>query len=92
MTLFSADSALQFDHNAWYGGSAGLGAGNGDVNANPLLVKPGTLTGRDYRLKAGSPLIEAGSRVTQVTNDYTGSTRPSDKEYDIGAYEYFPGA
>ncbi|HAG82616.1 MAG TPA: hypothetical protein DCL61_16005 [Cyanobacteria bacterium UBA12227] len=91
MTQFSADSALQFHHNAWYGGSAGSGAGNGDVNANPMLVKPGTLTARDYRLKAGSPLIEAGSRVTQVTNDYAGSTRPLDDEYDIGAYEYFAG-
>ena len=91
MTLFSASPALQFHHNAWYGGSAGLAAGNGDVNANPMLVNPGTLTARDYRLKPGSPLIEAGIQLTDVTTDYAGSSRPLNNKYDIGAYEYFPG-
>ncbi|HBL13871.1 MAG TPA: hypothetical protein DD379_21250 [Cyanobacteria bacterium UBA11162] len=91
MTQFSASPALKFHHNAWYGGSAGLGAGSGDVRTNPLLVNPGTKIARDYRLKAGSPLRDKGSTLTQVTNDYAGSTRPLERRHDIGAYEYFPG-
>ena len=88
MTQFTANSALQFNHNAWYGGSAGAGAGTGDVTANPMLVNPGTNTASDYKPKSGSPAIEAGSTLTQVTNDYAGLTRPRGQNYDIGAYEF----
>lgn len=88
MTQFTASSALKFNNNLWYGGSAGPGAGTGDVTANPLLVNPGTNKASDYKPKSGSPAIEAGSTLTQVTNDYAGSSRPLGQKYDIGAYEF----
>ncbi|HBE18901.1 MAG TPA: hypothetical protein DEG17_20520 [Cyanobacteria bacterium UBA11149] len=88
MTQFTASSALKFNNNLWYGGSAGPGAGTGDVTANPLLVNPGTNKASDYKPKSGSPVIEAGSTLTQVTNDYAGSSRPLGQKYDIGAYEF----
>lgn len=88
MTQFTASSALKFNNNLWYGGSAGPGAGTGDVTANPLLVNPGTNKASDYKPKSGSPAIEAGSTLGQVTNDYAGSTRPQGQKYDIGAYEF----
>ncbi len=88
MTWFSANSAFKFFNNCWYGGSAGPGAGVGDVYANPKLVQPGTTKASDYKPQNGSPVIEAGSTINAVTNDYLGSTRPLGQKYDIGAYEY----
>jgi hypothetical protein len=42
----------------------------------------------DFRLAAGSRLIDAGRTLPQVSNDYSGVTRPQGKGYDIGAFEY----
>jgi parallel beta-helix repeat protein len=89
MTNLTANSGLRFDHNLWYGGSAGAAAGTGDVNADPKLLNPGTTTDVDYKLQAGSPAIDAGAQlIKSVPNDYAGSSRPLGKRYDIGAYEY----
>ena len=43
----------------------------------------------DYRLKAGSPAIDAGSDTTElVKTDIAGTPRPQGKAVDVGAYEY----
>ncbi len=89
MTEIPAKTGLAFRNNAWYGGSAGIAGGTGDITANPLLVNLGTTVATDYKLKLGSPAIEAGTTLTQVTNDYAGSSRPLGLKYDIGAYEFF---
>ena len=42
----------------------------------------------DYHLKAGSPAIDAGTALPDVTDDKDGVTRPQGKGYDIGRYEH----
>jgi len=43
--------------------------------------------GSNYHLAAGSPAINTGITVPQVTNDLDGRSRPQGTRYDIGAYE-----
>jgi len=54
-----------------------------------LVTDPTTLFvnyGSDFHLKAGSPAINAGTTVTEVTDDLDGHARVV--PYDIGCYEY----
>jgi len=47
--------------------------------------------GRDFQLSENSPAVNNGKGslvASLVTNDYNSNPRPSDSEYDIGAYEY----
>lgn len=44
--------------------------------------------GRDYRLKAGSPLIDTATPLADVPTDILGTSRPLGPAPDIGAYEY----
>ncbi|MBN1675036.1 MAG: right-handed parallel beta-helix repeat-containing protein [Kiritimatiellae bacterium] len=65
-------------------------------NVNPVLAN--NLTDRDplfadaqagnYRLKAGSPAIDAGVTVAEVATDKAGVARPQGQAPDIGAYEF----
>jgi hypothetical protein len=55
---------------------------------NDLFVNP---TNDDYYLKngsPGSPAINAGTSLTEVTDDLDGISRPKGSAYDIGCYEY----
>ena len=52
--------------------------------AASLFVNPSS----DFRLKGGSPAIDAGYTDSTVTTDILGTTRPQGSAYDIGAYEY----
>lgn len=80
----SGGTNLTRGNNCWFGGSAGGMAGTGDVSADPRLVNPGTNTPSDYALQAGSPCIDAGRALPQVTNDYAGSARSG--TFEIGAF------
>ena len=42
----------------------------------------------DFRLQAGSPALDAGTTISEVTTDRNGVARPKGSAYDIGAYEY----
>src|SRR5262249_38987583 len=42
----------------------------------------------DFRLKAGSPAIDAGTDLASLTTDTIGGARPAGVRTDIGAYEY----
>jgi hypothetical protein len=42
----------------------------------------------DYHLKAGSPAINVGTLLGDVTDDLEGNPRPVGPAYDVGAYEY----
>jgi hypothetical protein len=44
----------------------------------------------DYHLAAGSPALNAGERLEEVTIDRDGVERPQGGGYDIGAYELAP--
>jgi len=58
---------------------------------DPLFVSYNGAHGGDYHLLAGSPAIDAGLALAQVTIDRDGVPRPQGATYDIGAYEYAPG-
>jgi hypothetical protein len=55
------------------------------VQADPFLVAPQSA---DFHLLAGSPAIDRGVTVPQVTVDFDGTPRPQGPRYDLGAYEY----
>jgi predicted outer membrane repeat protein len=77
-------------------------AGEGNIDAEPLFVEPGywdangVWVGGDYRLRAGSPCIDAG-KDAEVYTDIEGNVRPFDfpgadnngglPDFDMGAYE-----
>ena len=86
--MHTASPGITFRHNLWYGGSAGPGAGPGDVNVNPLLANPGGLSAVDYRLLPGSPAINAADVSYPIGLDYFGLSRPVGSSYDIGAHEF----
>ncbi len=74
----------------------GPSAGEGNLAAPPAFLGPQT---GDYRLRYGSPCIDAGTNVTPaVAVDLDGRARPVDgllagtPRVDLGAYEYDPGA
>ena len=52
--------------------------------ASALFVNPTT---NDYRLKAGSPAIDAGTTANAPLTDLTGKKRPNGNGIDIGAFE-----
>lgn len=68
-------------------------AGEGNISEDPLFLN--TEEG-DYRLQSGSPCIDRGAFLDDVTIDKNGVTRPRDGDedgaagWDMGAYEYTP--
>ena len=67
-------------------------SGTGDkVNVNPLFTsysRPVYNVTSGYKLQSGSPVIDAGTTISSVKNDYDGISRPQGEGYDLGAYEY----
>jgi hypothetical protein len=55
------------------------------IGVDPIFVDPEK---NDFRLQAGSPAIDAGQCVAEVTTDIEGKPRPTGKGCDIGPYEY----
>jgi len=51
-----------------------------------LFVNPAN---NNYQLKQGSPAVNAGTALAQVTDDIVGTSRPQGGLYDIGCYESF---
>lgn len=49
-----------------------------------LFVNPST---NDYHLRSGSPAIDTGTALAEVTTDFAETARPQGAAYDIGAYE-----
>jgi hypothetical protein len=54
--------------------------------ATSLFVDPAN---NNFRLKSGSPAINAGTVLPEVTDDLLGVSRPQGGLYDIGCYESF---
>lgn len=78
---FSRESGSSADY--WEGladWQRGMGA---DLNSRAVDPRLGS----DYKPLAGSPAIDAGQSIPEVTNDYSGGARPQGAGYDIGAYE-----
>ncbi|MBN1675046.1 MAG: right-handed parallel beta-helix repeat-containing protein [Kiritimatiellae bacterium] len=58
--------------------------------SNNLTTDPGFVNAdaNDFRLEAGSPAIDAGATLPEMTTDRDGTPRPRGRAFDIGAYEY----
>lgn len=67
-----------------------VNAGSGATVSNNLTTDPmfANASNLDFRLQAGSPAIDAGATLPEVTRDADGNARPQGGAYDIGAYEY----
>jgi len=74
------------DYNMFFG-CLNRKYGEHDFVAEPQFIDPDN---GDFRLKAGSPGIDAGVPVEGVTSDLRGVARPQGKGIDIGAYEFDP--
>lgn len=53
-------------------------------NVDPKFVNAAQ---NDFRLSTGSPCIDAGTALSDVSNDFDGNPRTQGSKYDIGAYE-----
>jgi hypothetical protein len=75
-----------------------LPSGAGNIGADPLFASAGTgfglsHTGGNYRLRFGSPCIDAGSNALVhpgLAADIAGQPRIVGSAVDIGAYEHLP--
>ena len=76
------------DYNLWFGGKCSGIRGAHDIAANPRFVTGNGLLADGYRLQTGSPAINAGTPVSDVTEDYWGTPRPQGAAVDIGACEF----
>jgi hypothetical protein len=83
--LSSDDGDSSMSLTAWQA----LGYDAHSIIATPaqLFVNPAAA---DYHLKAGSPAVDHGVTLTQVTQDLEGNQRPAGAAFDIGAYELSP--
>jgi hypothetical protein len=86
VNLLNAASST-YDHNLVWGNVtnyAGLAAaGAGDVSLDPTFVDA---AGKDFRLRAGSPAVDAGLDL-KLGGDYAGNPRPVGAKPDLGAFE-----
>ena len=62
--------------------------GTGNIIGNPGFVNPWA---GDFRLRADSPCIDAGTAAGAPATDMLGRARPQGAGVDMGAYEYHPG-
>ena len=92
---FESDYNLVVDRFTTDDGDSILSLGQWQQNGYDLhsfLGLPGDLfinpESKDFHLKEGSPAIDTGVDLPDVTGDFDGLPRPSGDGYDIGAYEY----
>lgn len=66
-----------------------------NLHTGPTGIDPmfSSATNGDFRLVEGSPAIDAGATIGEVTHDFAGVVRPQPPggAYDIGAYEFQSG-
>jgi hypothetical protein len=88
-------SSDQYLNNLVYGNvpadihvSSGTVSGNLTANPSSIFVNYAGDGSGDYHLSSGSPAIDTGVTLDAPTRDIDGGTRPINRAYDIGAYEY----
>lgn len=79
-----ARSGHVFDHNIFYGKDYSV-RGPSSMYTDPRFENA---SGDDYRLQSSSPAVDAGTGVSYITTDCSGTSRPQGNGLDIGAYEY----
>ena len=89
------DHNLVFGNGLDYEGIADQTGSNGNISAGPLFANPAA---GNYRLRPGSPAIDAGTNVLAPARDFARRPRPLDGNgdgtatADMGAYEAPPPA
>ena len=78
------ENNLVFGNATDYLGTSNQTGSHGNLSADPLFVDVSTL---NYRLRAGSPAIDAGSAAGAPAVDFDGAPRPRGAGVDIGAFE-----
>jgi hypothetical protein len=78
-TLGPFTGTISADTNLFWNTSDPITGSNAIVE-DPLLMP-------DYRLRAGSPAVDAGLTIPWLTTDLEGKARPQGSGYDIGAFE-----
>jgi hypothetical protein len=60
------------------------------TQSNNLITDPKFVNASagDFRVQAGSPAIDKGMAVSQVTTDFDKKPRPQGTRFTVGAYEY----
>jgi hypothetical protein len=85
---FPENSNSYGDHNLIYGSNdPPVSEPNDLIGFDPMFVD---VSGNDFHLLKGSPAIESGAPLGEVTLDFDGVNRPQIAGWDIGAYEYLP--
>jgi hypothetical protein len=64
---------------------------SGTLNVDPQFVNYRPDGSGDYHLRATSPLIGTGMRLSSLITDADGNARPQKQGYDIGPYVYVAG-
>jgi hypothetical protein len=77
-------NAVDFSND---GGQAALTVDH-NLTTNPMFTDAAA---GNFTPLAGSPAIDAGTFVAQVTTDVVGAARPQGAGFDIGAFEYGVG-
>jgi hypothetical protein len=89
--IWAGDGAsFNSTHDLYFGNS--LPSGNGITTNNPITADPQflNLANQDFRLREGSPAVDAGVAV-DLASDYNGLSRPMGSSYDLGAFEFVDG-
>lgn len=66
------------------GGQSTVNWGEGNLSSDPLFADAAT---DDYRLREGSPAIDAGQAESAPPDDLDGNPRPCGGGFDLGAHE-----
>ncbi len=84
----AAGTFVTYDYNAYFNGTVTVKGANDKV-ADPKFVLA-SLDGRvaNFQLQAGSPAIDAGTKIIYALTDIVGVSRPQGAGVDCGAYEY----
>jgi parallel beta-helix repeat protein len=87
LAFYTTNSGVTFSNNCWFGvGTTPASVkGAGDIYADPMLLRAGSLNPADYQLQSTSPLRNRGLLQTQTKTDFGKRTRGT--SYDIGAWE-----
>lgn len=85
----SSMTKVTVSNNNYFGNGSGPAIDTAAVNADPLFANAGA---SDFHISSASPCKSAGADITAIVSlDRDGVSRPQNKLFAIGAYEYFNG-
>ncbi|MDT7041556.1 right-handed parallel beta-helix repeat-containing protein [Candidatus Nitronereus thalassa] len=87
--LASGGSSSEIRNNIfWKNGTNGI-VGSA-ISSHNLSSNPGFVSesNNDFKLTSSSLAIDAGTNLSEVSDDFLGGSRPQGNKSDIGAYEY----